>query len=46
MNPKAKIPELRKTELKKTLEDFYGITDFSPEILTQAAEIEYRYVLL
>ncbi|XP_052101833.1 exonuclease 3'-5' domain-containing protein 2-like isoform X1 [Mytilus californianus] len=42
LNPKAKIPESRKMELKKTLEDFYGILDFSPEILAQAAEIEYR----
>jgi hypothetical protein len=29
--------------LKKVLEDFYGTSDFSPEILQQAAEIEYRY---
>lgn len=42
LNPKANIPEFRKTELKKVLEDFYGTSDFSPEILQQAAEIEYR----
>jgi predicted nucleic acid-binding protein len=43
LNPKANIPESRKTALKKVLEDFYGTSDFSPEILQQAAEIEYRY---
>lgn len=42
MNPKAKIPESRKAELKKILEEFYGVTDFSPEILEQAAQLEYR----
>ena len=45
LNAKANIPESRKVELKKVLEDFYGTSDFSPEILKQAAEMEYRYVL-
>lgn len=42
LNAKANIPDSRKNELRKILEDFYGTTDFSPEILKQAAELEYR----